>query len=157
MRTSFLSALAWKKSILLGAAALAIAFVAGGSLSAQPTEGLNGCWKTIDDETGKVRSTVCIWIHNNTLYGAIRALHNRAADEEANPMCSKCGGSYHNKPIIGMTIIWGMKKGSDVWEGGTILDPKTGKTYRCVLWKEGGKLKVRGKLGPFYRTQTWVR
>jgi uncharacterized protein (DUF2147 family) len=25
------------------------------------------------------------------------------------------------------------------------------------LWKEGEQLKVRGYLGPFYKTQTWVK
>ena len=37
------------------------------------------------------------------------------------------------------------------------MDPEDGKVYRAELWAEGGALKVRGYLGPFYRTQTWVK
>jgi hypothetical protein len=38
-----------------------------------------------------------------------------------------------------------------------IMDPEDGKTYEAELWVEDGKLKVRGYLGFFYRTQTWVK
>jgi uncharacterized protein (DUF2147 family) len=38
--------------------------------------------------------------------------------------------------------------------GGTILDPDDGKVYKAELWVEEGKLKVRGYLRFFYRTQT---
>ncbi|MBL8333783.1 MAG: DUF2147 domain-containing protein, partial [Rubrivivax sp.] len=45
------------------------------------------------------------------------------------------------------------------WEGGDVLDPENGKVYRARLKPiEGGKqLQLRGYLGPFYRTQVWVR
>ena len=42
-------------------------------------------------------------------------------------------------------------------KGGTILDPDDGKIYKAEIWTEDGKLKVRGYLGAFYRTQTWVK
>jgi len=43
--------------------------------------------------------------------------------------------------------------------GGKILDPENGKEYNVKMFpKEGGqKLQVRGYIGPFYRTQTWLR
>ena len=31
------------------------------------------------------------------------------------------------------------------------------KIYKAEIWTEDGKLKVRGYLGMFYKTQTWVR
>jgi uncharacterized protein (DUF2147 family) len=39
------------------------------------------------------------------------------------------------------------------------LDPENGKEYTVKMMpKEGGKkLLVRGYIGPFYRTQTWLR
>ena len=43
------------------------------------------------------------------------------------------------------------------WKDGTILDPENGSVYDCKLWVEGGRLKVRGYVAFFYRTQTWVR
>ena len=63
--------------------------------------------------------------------------------------------------MVGLEIIRGGKKDADkdVWEGGKILDPENGKEYRASFTPiEGGKqLQVRGYLGPFWRTQTWVR
>ncbi|WP_347260996.1 DUF2147 domain-containing protein, partial [Rudaea sp.] len=59
------------------------------------------------------------------------------------------------------TIIWGMKKDGDVWDGGTILDPKNGKTYGCKLTPaaDGKTLQVRGFKGfsLLGRTQVWER
>lgn len=57
-----------------------------------------------------------------------------------------------------MEIIKDMTADDDGgYDGGTILDPKVGKIYRCRLWLEANKLKVRGYWGPFFRTQTWDR
>jgi hypothetical protein len=39
----------------------------------------------------------------------------------------------------------------------TILDPADGKIYKAELWAEDGKLKVRGYLRVFYKTQTWLK
>ena len=49
-----------------------------------------------------------------------------------------------------------------VWDGeqltdGTIYSPKKGKTYDGKLWMDGNKLKVRGYIGFFFKTQTWER
>ena len=38
-----------------------------------------------------------------------------------------------------------------------ILDPENGKTYDCEIWLENDKLKVRGYIAFFYRTQTWEK
>jgi uncharacterized protein (DUF2147 family) len=37
------------------------------------------------------------------------------------------------------------------------MDPEDGKVYKAEIWREAGTLKVRGYLGMFYRTQTWVK
>ncbi len=34
--------------------------------------------------------------------------------------------------------------------------PHQGKIYGCEMWREGNKLIVRGKIGPFGRNQTWI-
>jgi uncharacterized protein (DUF2147 family) len=46
-----------------------------------------------------------------------------------------------------------------LYDAGHILDPNNGKTYRVRLKPvEGGKkLEMRGYIGPFYRTQVWLR
>ena len=47
-----------------------------------------------------------------------------------------------------------------LWDGGTILDPNNGKTYKLRLKpvEDGKKLEVRGYIGApmFGRSQTWL-
>jgi uncharacterized protein (DUF2147 family) len=53
-----------------------------------------------------------------------------------------------NKPVMGLVIIKGLKKDGKEYNDGKILDPTTGKLYKCFLALEGhDKLKVRGYIG----------
>jgi uncharacterized protein (DUF2147 family) len=119
-----------------------------------------GLWKTIDDATGKPKSLVRITETNGELSGKIEKLF-REPNEEQNPMCDKCEGAMKAQPIIGMTILTGLKKDGDSWTGGHVTDPKNGKTYNAKVTPiDGGKkLEMRGYMGvPMLgRTQTWVR
>ena len=60
-----------------------------------------------------------------------------------------------SRKLMGVNILSGLTKKSEKWEGGRIYNPKNGKTYKCSIWLDGDKLKVRGYLGVFYETQTW--
>lgn len=121
-------------------------------------QGIFGRWVTIDDNTGKKRSVVEITERYGRAYGTIIELF-REPGEEADPICDECDpdDDRYNKKVIGMEFIRDMKKDDDEWEDGTILDPENGKVYDCKLWVEDGKLKVRGYVAFFFRTQTWVR
>ncbi|OGQ60015.1 MAG: hypothetical protein A3J24_12485 [Deltaproteobacteria bacterium RIFCSPLOWO2_02_FULL_53_8] len=119
-----------------------------------------GLWKNIDDETGKPKALIRITDSNGEIKGKIEKLF-RAAGEEQNPTCDKCEGSRKDQPIVGMTILWGMKPDGEEYGGGQILDPSNGKTYKSKMAfaDSNKKLKVRGYIGmPMLgRTQTWVR
>lgn len=117
-----------------------------------------GKWKTIDDETHEPKSIVEIYMKDGKFYGRIDSLF-RKPGEDPNPICDKCPDDdpRKNQPIKGMVIIKDMVKDGDEYVGGTILDPKKGKIYRCKLWIEDGNLKVRGYIAFLYRTQTWYR
>jgi uncharacterized protein (DUF2147 family) len=131
------------------------ALLAAAGISAQPSAaGIPGRWTTIDDNTGKPRSTVEITVSNGTLSGRIVDLHDKSKLEKA---CDKCTDDRKGRPIVGLEIIRGMKADGDTWTDGTILDPETGKVYDCKLWLEDGRLKVRGYVAFFFRTQTWIR
>lgn len=136
-------------------AALALTLATGVALAQATPVGL---WKTIDDETKQERSLVRISESGGVLSGRIEKLSDPS---KANATCDKCEGARKDKPIAGMTIIEGVKKHADepYWDGGTILDPNNGKTYKLRLTpKDGGKtLEVRGFIGFLYRNQTWVR
>jgi uncharacterized protein (DUF2147 family) len=117
-----------------------------------------GVWKTIDDETKQEKSYVRIVETGGALSGKIEKLLDPTKQDSK---CDKCSDARKDQPVLGMTIIEGVKKSTDegYWDGGSILDPNNGKTYKVRLTpKEGGKvLEVRGFIGPFYRNQTWVR
>jgi uncharacterized protein (DUF2147 family) len=118
-----------------------------------------GNWHTVDDKTGEVKSEIRVVENGGLLTGSIAKVLTKDAKPDA--VCDKCSDDRKDKPMVGLQIIRGAKKhdDKDVWEGGKILDPENGKTYnqRLTPIEGGSKLEVRGSIGPFGRTQTWVR
>ena len=118
-----------------------------------------GTWTTIDDATGKPKSIVQITESNGTLEGKV--LEVLQSEQGAHPICKECDGERKDKPVEGMVIIWGVSKDGDVWDGGKILDPKNGKTYKVKLtpMEGGNKLDVHGYIGfaLLGRSQVWER
>lgn len=118
-----------------------------------------GTWITIDDETGKKKSKVELYKQDGKLYGKITYVYPRPGLAD-NPVCKKCSGDRKDKPLIGLQIVRGLAWNGTEWEDGTIVDPENGKVYTCSIWLAEGnsdKLNVRGYVGPFFRTQTWIR
>lgn len=120
-----------------------------------------GQWKTIDDETQKVKSIVELYEVNGNLHGKILKVFYQP-NEPQHTNCEKCPGDKKDKPIVGMEFLTGLKKDSETkWSGGDIMDPKNGKVYSCKieLIENGQKLKVRGFIGfsLLGRTQIWER
>ena len=118
-----------------------------------------GLWKTIDDETRQEKSLVRIAEAGGVLSGKIEKIADPAKQDST---CEKCSDERKDKPVLGMTMLRNVKQNAedkDVWDGGEILDPNNGKTYRVRLKPQGdGKaLEVRGYIGPFFRNQTWIR
>ena len=116
-----------------------------------------GKWNTVDDKSGKVTSEVQLYDQGGKLYGKIIGLPepNDAAGKPKT--CTKCQGADKDQPIVGLVIIKDLAPDGDRYKGGTVLDPDDGKVYKAEIWQEGGKLKVRGYIGPLFRTQTWVK
>jgi uncharacterized protein (DUF2147 family) len=139
---------------------IAIALVAAvGSVSAQGTP--VGVWKTIDDKTKTERAQIRITEAGGVYSAKIEKL--LAADAKQDAVCDKCSDDRKDKPIVGMEIMRGVKRGDgdNTWDGGTILDAAEGKVYKVRLQTADGgkKLEVRGYIGmPMMgRTQTWIR
>ena len=135
----------------------ALLLTAAGTVFAQGTP--VGLWKTVDDETGEAKSYVRITDAGGVLSGKIEKLLD---PKRADAKCDKCTDARKDKPVLGMTIFTGPRLSADdktVWEGGEILDPNNGKTYRMRLrmLDGGAKLEVRGYVAFFYRNQEWVR
>ena len=116
-----------------------------------------GQWNTVDEKTGQVRSTVDVYDQGGKLFAKITGL-TEPNDAQGKPKtCTACKGEDKDKPIIGLVIVKDLSASGDRFKGGTILDPDDGKVYKAEIWVEDGKLKVRGYLGMFYRTQTWAK
>lgn len=141
------------KTILISAALI----ISSTALAQQSPIGL---WKNIDDATGKPKALIRITEANGEFSGKIEKLF-REPTEDQNPKCIKCEGDLKDQPIIGLTILKGLKKDDDEYNGGTILDPANGKVYKSKMKLEDGgkKLNVRGYIGmPMMgRSQVWVR
>lgn len=129
-----------------------------GAASAQGAASPVGLWRTIDDKTGRENGAVRILESGGALYGRIERITDPA---RASLACVKCSDDRKGKPLIGLDIMRGLKRGGDVWDGGTILDPETGSIYKSSLRLDDGgqKLVVRGYLGISLlgRSQTWIR
>jgi len=119
-----------------------------------------GRWRTVDDATGQTTSIVVIREENGKLSGRIERLVD-PDPRDPSPRCVRCPGEMRDEPVVGLRILWDLRKDGDQWSGGRVLDPDNGKIYRCqIAMEEGGtKLRVRGFIGVslFGRTQTWLR
>jgi len=124
-----------------------------------------GKWKTIDDATHQAKSIVEISDQDGQLEGKILELLNRTPEDIARdgeqPVCAKCTDARKGQPLVGMVIMSGVTQDGDRWDGGRILDPKNGKTYKVSLkvTNAGQNLEVHGYIGfsLLGRTQTWER
>ncbi len=118
-----------------------------------------GTWKTMDDKTGHAKSIVQITEDKGEL--SAKVVKVLESDRGPHPLCVACTGDRKDKPVEGMTIMWGVKKNGETWSGGEILDPVNGQTYRVKLTplENGRKLDVHGYIGVALlgRSQVWQR
>ena len=118
-----------------------------------------GLWRSIDEKTGDATAEIRINEAGGVLNGRIEKRLGKTAKPDDKG--EECSDERKGQPILGLEIIRGAKKaeGKDVWEGGKILDPESGRNYtlRMTPIDGGKKLEVRGSFGPFGRNQTWVR
>ena len=124
---------------------------------------LTGFYQTIDDETKSPKSIVGLYQCGDNLCGRIVALYDpetgKISETLNNPV--RVADKVESRPkMAGLDIIWNMKwyAKDNEYSGGKIMDPKKGSVYSAVIWadkNDASKLNVRGKLGPFGRTQTW--
>ena len=137
---------------MLAAPAAAVALLFAAAVRAEAPIGI---W-----ETGE--SHVEIYECGALLCGRIIALDEpldadgKEKTDENNP-----DPALRSRPIIGMDLIAGFSRESDrKWVGGTIYDPRDGKTYKCKMSvQDDGSLEVRGYVGVplFGKTVVWTR
>lgn len=146
---------------VLGTAAAALVLImalAAAAIAAPPSP--VGLWRTFDDRSGRESGLIEITENGGELVGRIVKIIPQPGDP-ADPVCKKCDGPEKNQKVLGMMILKGFRPDGDEWDGGTILDPRSGNVYSSELRIDDGgrKLLVRGYIGISLlgRTQTWVR
>jgi uncharacterized protein (DUF2147 family) len=146
----------FKLSLLLAVVATAMLYSTVWAQNEAPI----GLWKNIDDDTGKPRALIRITEIAGEFRGRIEKVF-LSPGEPDNPVCNLCEGEFKDQPIVGLTILFGMRREGGEYNGGRILDPDNGKLYRCrmVLTDDGSRLNIRGYIGiPMLgRSQIWLR
>ena len=122
------------------------------------SQDITGIWKTVDEESGIVKSHIEIYKKGDSFYGKVLKVLD--PDAPAKPLCVNCEGDLKDAPIVGLEIIKELKKKGSSYKDGTIMDPENGKIYDCKLWLNEDNpdlLMVRGYILFLYRTQIWER
>lgn len=105
---------------------------------------------------------ITIFEDNNTLSGKITWMLN-PNDENGNPKKDPLNPNkdLRDRARLGMVMMTKFAYQKDnVWDGGTLYDPKTGKTYSgMITLKDKNTLDLRGYVGIALlgRTSTWTR
>lgn len=130
------------KRVFLLLVSLTFAF----STFAQDANRVLGVWLT---QYGDSKVTVKKDSHGK-FYGAISWLREPMRNGKPKLDDKNPKSELRSRPIMGLRILNGFVFDGDEWEDGTIYDPKTGKTYKCLMWFEDsdyGKLHVKGYIG----------
>lgn len=133
--------------IVLGVAAVAQA--------ASPGDAVNGVWLTADGS-----SRVQIAATQGVYDGRVVWLKNPdGADGKPKVDRRNPDASLRTRPVMGLAVLSGFHyAGNNVWDGGTIYSPETGKSYACQLsLAPDGSLKLKVGGAVFGRTITWTR
>jgi uncharacterized protein (DUF2147 family) len=142
------------------AAAAVLATAVGPAISLpQPTA--VGLWEKVDN-SGASAAWFRILDCNGIFQGKmVKIFQVPGGPNPADWRCTGCAGAQRNAPVIGLTFINGMTRNGLAYEGGSILDPRTGSVYnaRMDLSPDGQQLNVRGYLGIelLGQTEVWHR
>lgn len=127
-------------------AALAALLVAMPAFAAQP---IAGRWLTADGGAviaiGSCGATLC-----GKVAKVIKGPPSGPPVDAMNP-----DPKLKTRPLVGTPVLIGLTPSGDGWKG-SIYDPKTGKTYRAVIGRDGANLKVQGCIAIFCQTMMWT-
>lgn len=117
-----------------------------------------GVWLN-EEATGKIQ----IYKEKDKYFGKLVWLREPIDKATGLPKSDKenPNPSLQSAPVIGLVNLKDFTfDGKEEWSGGTIYDPKNGKTYKCFIrFENQNKLKIRGFIGisMLGRNTYWTR
>jgi len=135
---------------------LLIVMISGFVASAQKADAILGQWANPNGQ-----DHILIYKKGNKYFGKLNWI-KFPNDEQGNPKTDKNNPdkALQSRPDLGLELLKDFTfDGDDVYEDGTIYDPKSGKTYSCKMTIEGNNLKIRGYVlfSLFGRSEVWTR
>lgn len=135
--------------------ALLLLWVNNGN-NTQEKDAILGVWLA-DDRLSKVQ----MYETEGKYHGKVIWLKHPT--ENGKPVLDKHNENTHlrDKPVMGLILLKNFSyQANFVWNGGTVYDPRSGKTYSCKLsLRNRTQLDVRGYIGNpiFGKTVTFTR
>ncbi|HCE24541.1 MAG TPA: hypothetical protein DF282_18835, partial [Hyphomonas sp.] len=130
-------------------AIVAVAAFAAGTARAGPLD-VFGTFVT-QEENSHIRISDC---GDGTPCGVIVWIDPASVSGDATP---ETATDAKGAKILGLTMLEGFKQKAKGWTGGTIYNPKEGKTYGSkIKLLADGVLEVKGCIGPICQTQHWA-
>ena len=135
---------------LLMLIALMMATSISSAASAAPAS-VSGIWKTADKD-----ALVTIRKCGNSLCGRITKFLVPPPDGVGQKDVNNPNKNLRNRTLLGLDFLTEFKADGKKWKG-RIYDPKSGKTYKSVLYKaKDGRLVVKGCVLFICQTQRWT-
>jgi len=145
-----------KKTILILTALIFVMIFYGTSDAAAPS--IVGVWSMPilkGKDLGKERLQVEITEKDGVYSGKIVKL---VPVVPANALCKKYKKDRYDKPLMGMLVLWGLKKEAGRYVDGKVYDVDEGREYKCsVALVSAQKLHVTASLLIFSESHYWTR
>jgi uncharacterized protein (DUF2147 family) len=132
-------------------------------LCAQKADDITGYWLNIDKETKEADSQIQIFKDRDGTYAG-KIIWLKEPNDNGKPKLDTENPNVNLKsqPILGLQLLNKFKFTGEIWENGTIYDPKSGNTYKCKLWFVDNKttvLHLKGFIGISLigREAVWIR
>jgi len=155
------------RSLIFGAAAAFVALAAPALLASAapawaqgPAGPVVGFWQATFDD-GSPSGWFYFTEKDGIAEGRLVKMYKDPAAAKMVEFCANCPGAMKGAPMLGLTIVTGMKHHGAKYEDGHILDPRDGSVYNAQLEvsPDGQKLFLRGYIGMpvLGQTKTWTR
>jgi len=145
------------KRTTVATAAFVLATLIGAPAFAEPS--VEGLWEQSDSD-GKVNAWFVFEKKDDAYVGRLVKGFLKPGEKRVNT-CESCPGERKGARMLGLTIVYDMKRDGLHYDDGMILDPRDGSMYHAMMdvSEDGKELAVRGYLmiKALGQTQVWHR